>query len=363
MYTLLLDKSRSKVFSTCCEKCSSCLKTFTPDNEFSKISHCPNGGHKVRTGILAKDGFTLLACSASFDDINSTKTFKTTMMCWLSIPETLTKTEQAFSQRLLQEREEANSRLTNRINELLHNLIPLNTHNIQEITSIITMEKLTGNIKTQLSSIQSILSKKPSQVAQMLLRLIKNNLAMTSEFVAAQHLFANIPSAPPKNHPIHKVVLNVLHTFFIDFNDKNVYLSIQESNLFALLDYHTFRVALFHIFDNATKYIMPDSSLNIKFSESHTSTVLRIEMKSFVITNEDMLHMGEEGFSGKMASGLGIRGSGHGIYRTLKLLEMSGAKLLITPNFTNNGVYVQTGFSYEDNCFEIIIPKGSERKY
>ena len=55
-------------------------------------------------------------------------------------------------------------------------------------------------------------------------------------------------------NPIRKVILNVLHTFFIDFNNQNIYVYVSEFKGRVKIDYESIQVALYHLIENATKW-------------------------------------------------------------------------------------------------------------
>ncbi|MEW6076562.1 MAG: hypothetical protein AB1724_01990 [Thermodesulfobacteriota bacterium] len=234
---------------------------------------------------------------------------------------------------------------------LLHNLTSLNAHCIQEIFDLVSQDTLTKNISQQLKTVQNVLKASPQKAARTILRIAKNNLAMKSEFVAMRYLEDASPHPQLRVHQIQKVVLNVLHAFFQDFTDHSVRVYVNDSPFTVLLDYDTFHVALYHVFDNATKYIMPNSELIVSFEAKDGRVKVVLDMLSLPISPQELARLGEEGFSGSLAIRLQLAGHGLGMFRTKRLLTVNRGLLNVQPNISPSKVIKHNGITYEYNRF------------
>ena len=77
-------------------------------------------------------------------------------------------------------------------------------------------------------------------------------------------------------------------------------------------------MALYHIVENASKYVLPNSNIEIKFNSNNESFSIVFLMQSFKLSTNDKDRIFEDGFSGSVA--VKARKSGHGIgmYRARK---------------------------------------------
>ena len=64
----------------------------------------------------------------------------------------------------------------------------------------------------------------------MFLRIAKHNIHMKTEFSIYKKLDRLDATFEFSLNPIRKVILNVLHTFFADFTNKNIYVYVSEFN-------------------------------------------------------------------------------------------------------------------------------------
>lgn len=364
-------------FHNCSDDCLRCLYKNADDLQTHSQTIKCDKNNEVRIGIMKRNDVVVRICSDEVDDVNSTRCFKQKFVACFSIMELLkTKDIEMHheSQRLneellkkdidlrkaLQQQNEENKMAIGKIvTRLSHNLVSLNTRSSQELFALIPQERLTGNIHDQLTTIGGILNRDLNKASSVYLRLIKNCLAMDAEFIAATNSCNTIITgekkvSSPKRHPLRKVILNVAHAFFVDFKEHNVHVEFGQYKDNALFDYPTFRCALFHIFDNATKYVMPSTSINVEILKDGNLTKIRFIMRSLPIMPDEVESICNDSVSGKMPTAFGLNGHGHGLYITKEMLAMNNAVFKIFPNFSNKGRYKHNnGREYEDNLFEI----------
>lgn len=239
-----------------------------------------------------------------------------------------------------------------RASRLVHNLKSINAHSIQEIFALVPQELLArGNFHNQVDAVSEIISSDPARAAIVLLKLNKHQNAAKCEFGSFQILNNPLPEIVKKNHPIHRVVLNTLNTFFADFTDKGIYIDLETCEERVDLNYETFQVALYHILQNATKYVADNTNIVIKFFRGVTF-MIDLEMTSLEISDEDAEKIFEEGYSTDRARELGLSGDGLGLGIVQRLLGCNGGHLEILRDMP--GMYLPDG--YRLNIFRIHLP-------
>ena len=318
----------------------------------SSVKHkCPVQRVLCRIGFAESVGKSVFLCSSAKDDLNSTKSFNAKSNAFLVVVNHLEDTYNTI-----------NETLNKRTRRLIHNLISINAHSMQEIYDFVPQEVMSKNINHQLRDIQNAIKGQLSSASKLFLRMAKNNLKMKTEFSVFKNIHDTNKSPVFGRHEVRKVVLNVLHTFFTDFTDNNVVINVQDCSLSTTFDYETLSVAIFDIADNATKYIMPDSSFDVYFENIDGELNIVFEMFSFPIKPEEVDRLCEEGFSGELCSKLGSAGDGIGMFRTKRLLELNKAVISVESNINPRVATSKAGFEYELNRFRITLSTCKQRK-
>jgi signal transduction histidine kinase len=302
---------------------------------------------KLRGGVLLSKSGTVFGFSSDLDYLRSTKKFRTTLEVILNSIDFVLDAVRTHS--------ETTNASTRR---LIHNLTSLNAHNIQEIYSLVPQEQLASKTNGHVDEVQKIVSESPRDVALALLAIAKTNLSMKTEFSVFKNLFNAQPSLQRKRHVIHKVLMNVLYLFFPDFTDKDVHISVTESTVSAWFDYESIHVALYHLLDNASKYVKPRSNIDISIEERDQCVALSFKMRSLRILKEEIPKLFDEGFSGGLAEKTGKSGSGIGTSLIKKILELNNGAVVV--NIHPETVETLMGIDYQDNVFEILLPRKAE---
>jgi light-regulated signal transduction histidine kinase (bacteriophytochrome) len=331
------EVSDELVLSNLKSKCKNCYNNC---ETIGKIIDCPIYNEKRRNGIIVNTkNKTFLCC-------NKTKTTKL-------FREKLESLSYSYSDIKLVKSDFENSIKTieqKRINRLIHNLTSINAHNIQEIYDLVSQDILTKNINEQLEYIENEIISNPREASMMFIRMAKHNIHMKSEFSIYKKLDRANPTFDKRSHPIHKVLMNVLHTFFVDFSDKNVFVNVGDNQNFILCDYEAIQVALYHIVENSAKYVQPNSKIDISFRELADKIELKFKMISFYIEPEELEKIFTEGYSGKEVKKARKNGEGIGLWRVSQMLQLNDASIKI-----NAGTDIEKlmGFRFSDN--EIIL--------
>ncbi len=328
--------------------CHSCLTTLQPHS--IRKQTCSANGHTYRQGKMESLNGMVFLCSDLQDDINSARVFRARLAAYLA--------SLGHIARIRAELEEASNVTLKRV---MHNLMSLNAHAIQDVFALISQDALTGDIRRQQAVIESVIRTQPAKAARTLLRIAKNNMAVKTEFAVIRLLDQTSPPPTFKFHALHRVILNVLHTVLPDFTENNVHANISDCSLSVPLDYETFQAALYHILENATKYVLPNSELFIRFSDTDSEVHITFDMHSLYIAPDEVSRIGEERFSGAEPKRIGRAGHGMGMFRTKKLLGLNDGDLIVRANVMPDSGVRYAGALYERNQF-IIVLRESERR-
>jgi len=302
------------------------------------------GGTKKRCGMLKLPLGTVIGFTDDINYLKSTKLF-------ISAMESLAKTFESFQEIINAFQDKANVNA----NRLIHNLIALNAHNIQEIYSVVSQDVLSSSsANNQLSLVENVIKKDPRETASAILRIAKNNAAMKAEFSVFKKLFDTNPQLEKKSHNVHKVLMNVLYLFFPDFTDKNVEIKVScPPNTMAYFDYESIHVSFYHLIENAVKYVRTSSQLFIDIFELNNAVKMSFSMISLLINQQEKEAIFEEGFSGEIARKLGKAGTGIGMTMVKKILEINDASISLETDTST--LEEKIGIPYQKNIFAIIL--------
>lgn len=316
-------------------KCSNCISSCS---QISVKLTCPLHNDVRRIGKAKSESGIVFCCSNSKDHKSSNRLFKKDQNHYLIGLEKIIETK---------------NELNTETQRLIHNLTNTNGHNIQELYAVVPQDLLTKNLDNQLENIQKIILENPLEAAKTFLRIAKNNAAMKVEFSVINKITEGVTSLKMKRHPIRKATLNLLHIFFQDFKEISVYVNVQENDDYMIIDYEIIHAALYHLLLNATKYILPNSTLNVNFIKSDRDFIIALDMVSLRIEDSEKSKIFEEGYSGKFAKKAQKNGKGLGLGTTSKVLALNDAELIIENNakpslsINNNGIW------YDFNIFKI----------
>lgn len=241
-----------------------------------------------------------------------------------------------------------------RVIRLVHNLISINAHNIQEIYDLVPQELLAADLQNQIDTIKSEVSKNLDNAALTFLRIAKHNVQMKSEFSIYRKMFQEQPKLEYRMHPIKKVILNILHTFFVDFKENSIRVDITDYKGLVKLDYESIAVALYHLIENASKYILPKTEMKINILESNDSVLVDFEMESVYIEDYEIDKIFNEGYSGVNVKKLGKHGEGIGMNRIKNMLDLNKANFEVIRGETP---FKHHGLKFAENKFRIVFNK------
>ncbi|UKY37683.1 hypothetical protein [Pantoea dispersa] len=240
------------------------------------------------------------------------------------------------------------------VKRLIHNLVTLNAHNIQEVYSIIPQEVMQNKSNGRRERIIAHVTNDPYEASLSLVRIAKNTLKMKTEIDVYNTLLTGNPALNKKTHQIHRLLMNVFYVFFPDFTDKGITVEVSESNDNVFVDYETFQVAIYHIVENSVKYIKPETVLNVDISKNPLTkkVVVQFRMTSLRIEPHEVDKIFIEGYSGEVARRCNRAGSGIGMPRAKTLLEHNNASLTVIPKF-HTAQEAILEHVYQENVFSL----------
>ncbi|HJV70377.1 ATP-binding protein, partial [Ideonella sp.] len=306
-------------------------------------------GDPRRRGKKTIASGTVYLCTSDEDMVKSKKVFVRTLESYAAMIEGLVEIQRLAAE---EAREEGR--------RLVHNLTTLNSHIIQEIYNIVPQDELAGTPNRQISVIAGAISQDPQAAAQAALRILKNAVAARTEMQVVRR-FRTTPQLPPqlRGHMIHKVIKNVLITFFQEAQDKELYWNLRATGERVWVDYELVSAALYRFFENCVKYCAPTSTIDIGFQPKSDRLDVIMEMKSLPIGPEEERRIFDEGVSGSMAQKHGLSGSGLGLSIVRQLLEVNDAAVFVAA-----GTRVETirGIEYAPNRFTFSFSRVTIKK-
>ena len=138
---------------------------------------------------------------------------------------------------------------------------------------------------------------------------------------------------------------------------KDSFVDVKESNEVVFIDYETVRVALFHLFQNATKYTCPDTRIYIDFNRRDGFVEMTTNMISLEITDEDMIRLYDEEYSGINARAQKLNGEGLGMGILRRALELNSCRIEIRRDISEFNRKTINRVPYVNNEFVITFPR------
>lgn len=241
------------------------------------------------------------------------------------------------------------------LRRLKHNLVTYNTNILQEFYKVFPQEALIKGGKNQLLYISDVVSDNNKDIANLLLRVLKNSNLIKAEFDVYDMISSNNPYLEFHAHPLHRIILLMLNPFWLDLIEKEVLIDIRNSTAEVYIDYKSISVAFCHLFENATKYIAPKSLLTIDFAVTQDVVTIYLEMTSLEVKMHEIDKIFEEGYSGELAVKLHRAGNGIGMSVVKKLLRLNGGSICFKKNIKPELAFESMGAPFERNQFIITL--------
>lgn len=341
MKYFIFNNQGDLLFSNGNNSCFECLKSHK-GLLYCRIK-CLDDLEERRFGQKLINNFSLCLC-CKVNKTKTTKLFKEKLeMLSYSVPSMLDFKEEI--EKTAQQKE------LEKYTKIVHNLKTLNAQSINAQYNFIPQEIFSEHYDNVLEYVIQEVKARPKDAAIAIIRQAKNNAHMKTEFSSHEKMAMDNPVLLSKYHIVRTVVLNVYHSFDYDFKTKKVYLRIDNSDVRAFFDYETIRLALYHLFSNAVKYICDNSNLLVHIVENSDTVFIEFGMKSFYISSEEKTAIFEDHFSGSIVNKKNLNGSGLGMGIMKKALIMNGGNIEVIPGEKC------INSDYSQNLFRFILPK------
>lgn len=239
---------------------------------------------------------------------------------------------------------------------LKHNLINHNSNILQELYKLVPQDSF-KNGSNHIEVIENVLKKDSRKASFTYLKILKSSNLMKAEFDVYEMIDDENPYLDFYDHSIHKVLILTLNPFWLDLVEQKVEIHIQPFYEKVCIDYKSVSVALSHIFDNITKYILPHSELSILFIIENKKIIVRFNMISMKVEESELVKIFNETISGKWSKETDTAGDGIGMFMVRKLINLNNGDVKFIRNFDCSSEINYNGIPYEKNRIEIKLNK------
>ncbi|MFA7274048.1 MAG: hypothetical protein WC044_09270 [Crocinitomicaceae bacterium] len=241
---------------------------------------------------------------------------------------------------------------------LKHNLINHNSNILLELYKLVPQDVF-RNGGNHIETIENLLRNNLKKAAFTYLKVLKNSNLMKAEFEVYEMFNTENPYLDFTDHQIHKVIILTLNPFWLDLVEEKVNIIIQSTFEKVNIDYKSVSVALSHLFDNAAKYVMPHSDLNIWFQSENEIVSIYFDMTSLKVEADEVDDIFNESNSGKWAIEADLDGDGIGMFFIRKLINLNEGEIKFQNNHDNKSSVNYNGLPYENNRIIITFKKST----
>ena len=311
----------------------------------SEIVKCRVTGKRRRRGLTEMPLGKLYLCTD--EAIKSSRLFREKIRAFSEIIPSVT-----------QARKEATRQASDDVHRFIHNLITLNARTIQAIHRVVPQEDFNQeNREDLIKAVSNKLSLSIDQTVLLVINILKNANLEKTEFAVYAKFLEKEP-ASLNSHPIHKIVMLVLNTYWWEvLKEKDVSVRVGDCRENVLVDYEIIVASLVHLLDNTTKYILPESQLKISFETTSDAVNLVLDMISLRIHADEIDSIFCEGFSGKEPQKIGLQGEGRGLYIVDRLLALTNSAIKVERDVNKERRVSRMSFDFENNIFRLSMPR------
>ncbi len=243
------------------------------------------------------------------------------------------------------------------LDEFSHDLIELTGKNAYEVYSVLDQVELGAKptFADQMSYAESAINSKSEDTANALLQILRNSALIKSVVVGLESKYYSRPNLTFKEHLAREVLANVLLPFMRDFDKKGISVVLEQQDAPIHIDYRTFTAALCPIVEDAAKYSLPDTKFFIRVKRSDAVVIIEFDMLSLTISPDEVEKIFTEGYSGRAAVELQIKGKGLGLYMAKRLLGLNNATISCEAAVTPERTRWADGHAYERNIIKVAI--------
>ncbi len=319
MYFLIQETEN--IISNGSNDCLSCLKELffeNPEN-ITTIKNCIHTKKLVRRGYKKFDEVFISLCV--FDNPDSTRLFKEKINAIKDVYQSL----QPHVKELY---ENEKREIAQRFKDFSHNVITYNAKIVQAPYLFIPHDALLQQ-EDKLTFIKECIRNNLDDAANSFLAMLKGAELTKHEFATYDILHNQAtPDIKMESHKIHKLIQMALNVFWKDFYENKININNGKCNLCVDVDFKSFMPALVHITNNMSKYVCPNTTIDITYSKENSSVIVQFSMLSFCVFPNEIDKIWEKNYSGKIAKLMQKDGGGLGMYFAKKLIELNKGEIL-----------------------------------
>ncbi|SCX93068.1 HAMP domain-containing sensor histidine kinase [Pseudomonas sp. NFACC37-1] len=272
-------------------------------------------GKKARVSLLSTGAYIALGVATDADRIKSKKLLDQELKVTLAAAPMIDASTRRSEQRT---------------RRLIHNLKTLTAKTTQEIFYLVKQESMMAHPREAVRYVEDEIRDNTADTAKAIIAILKHQQAQKAEFAAFEKLSGKVEPTKMEMHDIHRVLMNLFYLFFGDFSDKKIRANVEPTKLQAFFDYDSIYACIFYLVENAAKYTMRNSSLNVTVSPDNQGYVdIRFEMQSLAINPDESHAVFSEGVSGKHAHANKLNGAGIGLFLARAMANLNAGTLTL----------------------------------
>ena len=194
----------------------------------------------------------------------------------------------------------------------------------------------------------------PISIARGLLSILKDFTQINFEYTAQEYLKPGVTllKSDYSHHKIHTLFITAYYVFEAELEEKNIKFSMESIHREVYVHYPTIKSAISQIFDNALKYCMPNSDIEITFNESGSTIIADIEMTSILLSEEEQKKIFDKKYRSETAKEITKNGDGLGLYIAKCFFDINNVDIAFH-RLPNSRIATSSGIQYTRNMFVI----------
>ena len=322
--------------------CHSCILSCCKEKEIAAIV-CPVDGLS-RKRIFNRRGKTGLIQICDGKEKNKNNFIQMAELVWHNMQRMI-----HVQQRV---REQETERINSEISVFKHNIETINGESILEFESAVPTKRLRNNYKEIVKVVKEAIDRQDSTMPSFIARQALNNQRIQTEILVSKIIGDRYDSKSTFSNPWDAVMTNVYLLYPLAKKRSIDIMMGQYASKFNI-DFNATKVASYYILDNAIKYALPNSQIQVDFIENNQKLFISFKMKSPLILPEETEAIFERGYRGKNAVAINTTGSGFGLFCAKKLMKSAFAAVSVKPGHVS---FQRDGIEYADNDFSIVLP-------
>ena len=158
-------------------------------------------------------------------------------------------------------------------------------------------------------------------------------------------LEGNMIRLKPQMRNLKETVLGAVNTVIMKAVDKNIEISADMKDCMTKHDFEWTQEAVINVLDNAVKYSMPGSRIEIHLNQLTSYVMLEISDQGIGISSKEKNKIFQRFYRGEQAKEMERDGAGVGLYLARQILEQQGGTICVKEQSCKTG-----------SCFCMMLP-------